>query len=673
MKRLKIKVLCLVLCLSVVAAGSAVGIEFKAEKVDYDINTTESMLEDNVVITHEGKSLAADSAKININESKARAKGKVVLISQEEIYYIEDIEYNFSSQEGFGNNGISYNCPWIIEGERIEKRGEDVIITNAVLYPSTCPEPLVIFRAKKATIKNKKFLILNNITQYIGKVPVFWLPYARKNISDDRNELNFTPGKNSLYGFFLKTSYRHWFQPEVYGRAHVDILEDKGIGLGIDAGIESSSTNALLQSYYINDKDYEPIRSKDVPEDKEKRYGVNLRATHAFPESWLLTMEGNKQSDIDFYDDFYYDDFRDEIQKRNYATLSRTMNNMDLSFNVEQRFNDFFTVLEKEPEVTFDFNNYFLEEYNLFHKFSVEGARLNLLYAEDAQDSIALSRFDMYNELSYPMKFFGWLNVRPEISMENTYYSDAIEDDSIVRNVYTGEVDFFVKFYKIMYPEKAFLGNDRFRHVFEPHVTYTYRPEPNYINSEIYQLDGIDNKPELNRIKIDLRNLLQAKVSEQAPVKNLVSGSFFIYYDFLEDEFSDVGYQWDLRPLDNISIDLIGTVDKDNGDLLDTTVDLAYYHNDILGFAFGWVFRKDKNSLVSPEVFLNIQPDLFARALVRYDYEMEETEYSEVSLVKQAKGMNIALQYRKRHLRDEETVMIVFSLTDYPQTNIALR
>lgn len=245
-------------------------------------------------------------------------------------------------------------------------------------------------------------------------------------------------------------------------------------------------------------------------------------------------------------------------------------------------------------------------------------------------------------------------------------------DENILRNIYTGEIDFFFKMYKIMYPEKRKLGYDRFRHVFEPHVTYTYRPEPNYMNDELNQLDNIDFRPELNQFLIDFRNILQAKTGEMSPVINLITGSFFIYYYADESDISDIGYNWDFRLTKNFSLDMKGFISKDGEGVLRSDLDLAYY-NDIFGASMGWVYRQDASNLVSPEIFLNVTSDVFLRGLVRYDYENSQAEYTEASIVKQAKGINISFQYRNRHLRDDETYMLVFSLTDYPRVNIGLQ
>ena len=52
----------------ILAGQSVHAVEFKAEKVDYDINSTETVLEENVVIKHEDQALSADKAKLNVNK-----------------------------------------------------------------------------------------------------------------------------------------------------------------------------------------------------------------------------------------------------------------------------------------------------------------------------------------------------------------------------------------------------------------------------------------------------------------------------------------------------------------------------------------------------------------------------------------------------------------------------
>jgi lipopolysaccharide assembly outer membrane protein LptD (OstA) len=662
--------------LLMVGYRGASALDFKGDSVSYDMGTSETVCEGNVVVRDAGKELASDKAKVNVEKNKAHAEGNVLVMTDKDTFLVDKLDFDFQTGDGTGEGVAAYNYPWIITGEKVERKGEDIFITHAVMTPSTTPDSIVHIKAGSVVIEKKKFLIIKNMTYYIGKVPVFWFPYVKKNIADKKTEIKIMPGHDSSYGAYVKTAYRYWFTESLYGRAHLDYLEKKGTGLGADIGLEKGPADGLLSGYYINDEDYVPVRSLETVDGATERYGINMTGRHTFPSSWLLNFEANKQSDIDFYDNFFYDDFRDQIQKRNYISLNRSWDNMNLSLYMEKRLDDFFTVLEKEPQADLSYNNYALEDYDVFHRLSVNASRLNLRSAYDTSDDITVARFNVMNELSAPRKFFTWLNVKPTLTMENTYYDDTPVEDGIVRNVFTGDIDVFTKFYRAFYPGKSHLGYDRFRHVFEPHVTYTYRPEPNYSNSEIYQLDGIDNRPELNQFKLDLRNLVQAKKVDPSgaeETKDLLTGSFFIYYYMIENEFSNIGYNWNMRFLKNMSIDLLGTLSKDDLSLIENTVDLAYYMNDYLGVACGWVYREDSNSLVSPEVFLDLDKKVFLRGLVRYDYHAEETEYTEVSLVREYKGMNIGFQYRNRNLRDEETYMIVFSLTDYPKTSISLR
>ena len=671
MKRNAVKIIVVVFVLAyLLIFDDLYALEFKAEKVNYDINTSETVCEENVVVQHEGQYLVSDKAKLNVNENSSYAEGSVLVVTDEETYLIGNIDFNFKTEEGTGSNGTSYKYPWVITGSSVEKKGNDMIIKDAVIRPSTASGSLITFKAKTAIIEDNKFLIIKSLTYYLGKVPVFWFPYMKKKITDDRTELRITPGKNSLHGYYVKTSYRYWFTPDTYGRLYLDFMEERGTGYGAEVGIESLETKGLLTGYYIEDENFVPIRSQDIPTGKDERYCANLKLNQKLPTQWSLIFQGNKQSDLDFYDDFFYDDFRNSIQRQNYLRLIKSKNNTNFSLLLEKRFNDFFTVIEKEPEIKYDYNNYFLEEYNVFHTISLEASRLNLKYADDSNEDLKNSRIYLNNELSYPMKFFGWLNLEPTFTMENIYYDNAVDDSGILRNVYQGDLDLFIKLSKVMYPEKRIMGYDRFRHVFEPHITYSYSPEPNYMNEEIISIDGLDGRSKVNTIGLSLWNSLMAKKGKDEEVKSLITGNFNISYSPDTSEFSDIGYKWDVTLIENLSLYLKGAIDKDNFNMLKADVDLAYYCDDFWGLAMGWIYRDESNSLISPEIFINIYDSTYIRGLVRYDIESEKTEYSKVSLVKQIKGMNIALQYSNRHTRDEESYMIVFSLSDYPNTSV---
>jgi len=92
----------------------------------------------------------------------------------------------------------------------------------------------------------------------------------------------------------------------------------------------------------------------------------NIQNRKVKPNKQIGNIESNfleeqyKDWENDFYDDFFYGDFRDEIQKQNAINVSKSHGDINFNVLVEKKLNDFFTVVERKPQITFDFNNFCL-------------------------------------------------------------------------------------------------------------------------------------------------------------------------------------------------------------------------------------------------------------------------------------------------------------------------
>ena len=356
-------------------------------------------------------------------------------------------------------------------------------------------------------------LMLSNFIN-VWNVPVFWLPALYKPRDSNSFGIRFEFGNASRWGYYLRTLKEFDIIDEpavVRAGVMLDYYADRGFAGGALVDILTADSKTELFAYYLHDRNpylfWNEDRNKvqdgysrkewfsrfgryEIPNDRYEFRLSNL--THLTPR---LDFRGQVDylSDFNFLEDFFEARYNRDVQPPSYAALEYQGERFSATLQTTFRVNDFFTTVERLPEIRLDFfrqelfkNIYYqgetsagyyrtkwrdydfprgtnpgLDIYSLLEKenqtyrwpeilkrFGTSnkyGASKYLKAVDpaafagyfDDPSNYESFRFDTLHGLYYPFQLFGFLNLIPRALARFTAYSDSSKRKMDVDDLYT--------------------------------------------------------------------------------------------------------------------------------------------------------------------------------------------------------------------------------------------
>ena len=347
----------------------------------------------------------------------------------------------------------------------------------------------------------------------VWNVPVFWLPILYKPADSNSFGVRFEIGKDSDWGYYLRTLKEFDIIDEpavIRAGLMVDYYSERGLGLGTSVDILTANSKTELFAYYIHDRNPYAFWDEDrndvgdgwsskewfaqfgryrLPHDRYEFRLANL--THLTPR---LDFRGivDVISDFNFLEDFFAVRYNQNVQPPSYAAVEYQGERFSATLQTTFRVNDFFTTVERLPELRIDFfrqelfkNIYYQGEtsagyyqnrwrdydyprgmnpgLNIYDVLNREGQTYRWAeiqrrfgnnkylasrylssvdpnafggYFDDLKDYRSF-RFDTLHGLYYPFQLFGFLNLIPRALARFTAYSDSSKRKIGVDDLYT--------------------------------------------------------------------------------------------------------------------------------------------------------------------------------------------------------------------------------------------
>jgi LPS-assembly protein len=591
-----------------------------ADSVEFDREQNVIIGKGNAVIKYKDTKLTADKITVYMDTGDAYAEGAVNLFREGEFLTGKSARYNFETGEANITDCHAYVQPWYGYGKVVRKISKNEYqVENG--YVTTCDysKPHSSLRAKRIYIYPDDSVIAHDVVMYLYETPVFWSPYAKYSLTEDESPYNLVPGFNSDWGFFLLSAFDAYKTKYVRLTPRVDYRSKHGLGFGLDMDWDLPSAEAFGEAvfYYTHDNDPDYTLSSDV--DRKDRYRITVDHAQSFSEDTYLKLQFNKQSDEDFIDDFFYDEFKDVIQRENYLGVTKAAEKYQLSLYAIPRFNDFYTVIQRLPEFLVEVVNQRIGETPFFYQSRSSATYFDYRYSDDPlneddvengvpeppiPDPIKSLRIDTGHELSFPKKLFKFLNVKPYAGLRQTFYSKAPtgaahyegtgvfydadgngsldaevaaevrspEDSNVWRGLFNLGFESSMKVWRVWDYYNKDLKINKLRHVFEPALTYQFfsnatREYP----EQVYQFDEFDFFNETSMFTLMLRNALQTKRGEGENV-NLIDLKLYL------DAVTNVGaYRgWDSRAFADDHYSVAETSDGFNEFFNDLFIDAEF-------------------------------------------------------------------------------------------------
>jgi lipopolysaccharide assembly outer membrane protein LptD (OstA) len=669
-------------------------VEAWAETLEYDRDSGWLEARGNALVRKDGDVVMAPYVRVNMDTGHAIATGGVSMKRRGQVpWYGPKLTYNFKTRKGvFGmteaetanrkqqpeivdrpevaGSGISGGSePFrIIRADGIESDGESYLLARPVI--TTCtnryPDCHYYVKCRKVRVFPGDELQMRGAGVRFRDVPVFYWPYWNADLRNDFG-WRFYPGHSSKLGTYLLSSYKYRMSPVFRGESHFDYRSRRGFAYGQDVKWGLDRGNGDVELYYANDDkpmDADDSPSKDID---STRYRVLLKQAYAFTGKDYLLLRGNYLSDIDLREDFFEKEHRRSVIPENYVSYTHREDEFALNGLVRGRLNDFYTTVNRMPEVSADIMPQEMGDTYLFYKGRSAVSALEKTYLEGAThvEDYSLLRFDTDNTIYRPGKYFGFLNVTPRAGYRGTYYGATREvrqyfetnvatvvGGTNVVTQYSGnaekEADFRSIFEfgtEISYKAFKQWGGDAKprRHIFEPHANYTFVPEPSLTPEEIYTFDSIDTLDETHGLWFGIRNKLQTRRTVSFVEEDGGLGTASMPSDLLDIDVSmfldvdpDIGEEVlqyldldaEFYPSRSVSFVLDGRYSLMMSEIDSVDALLNASKTNSYGCSLGYVYRASQNGVLYGDLELfpgrSWSPSIFGR------YEFEEGRMEEV-------------------------------------------
>ncbi len=387
----------------------------------------------NVQIRYGGIAIYADHAEYNPDTRDVLLVGNVRIYRAESLFTGQRAFYNLETKQMRALEFSGSQGP--LKFSSLSARGfgtKEFRLRDSDLTTSDSSMPDWHVKAKTIRIYPGDRVVMLNSTLYVGKVPIFWLPYAYGNLRSQG--LQVSPGYFSNWGAYLLTSYTFPIGTgdNVLATLRQDYRSEIGYAAGLDVALKFGKNDRSFGkfiSYYVNDTNptLKTGGPGELPEqDIQARYRVGYQGKMFLTDDIYSTFDITKLSDRDFMQDFYPAENLVNPQPDNNVALTKLDDIYSMSLVTRWQMNSFQETTERQPEAAFDFKQEPLLGLPVYYDGTTALGQLNRNFAQDSFGiDYGATRFDTFHQISAPQTLWGWLSAVPKIGIRGTFYSQG--------------------------------------------------------------------------------------------------------------------------------------------------------------------------------------------------------------------------------------------------------
>ena len=382
---------------------------------------------DNVAIHTGNTDIYADYAQYNSATHEVELKGHVRIYRDISLYVTEHGFYNTETKKIRAISGRTESLPYFLSGRDVSSISDNgYLIRNGTFTTNDSARSDFHLHAQKIRIYEKDRVIMQYVTAYIGKVPVFWWPYLYESLSDTFS-FTVSPAYLSSWGPSLLTQVMFPITDNIKGRLRLDYFGRRGPAIGFDPVIDygkDENSQARIKTFYIQDQNpnlnQTAVPRQGVP---TGRYRLSLEDRTNFTDDIYGIANLTKLSDPYVMEDFYQGEFRIDPVPDNVVAVTKTNPFFTITGIARFQANEFFSTTERTPEVVLDIKRHALFGGPIFYEGESGFADLRLQFPQGSGfENYGTTRFDTFHQLTYPNTYFGWLSIVPRVGFRGTYY-----------------------------------------------------------------------------------------------------------------------------------------------------------------------------------------------------------------------------------------------------------
>ncbi len=448
------------------------GMRLRADHVEYNDSTHESVAQGHVQFDYENQHLEASEAHFNFATGVgtfANVRGTVKIVRRPNPMVV-----------------VSDN-PLYFEARQVERYANDIFIVHHA-WITVCDQerPTWQMFAPRARIRLNKSVALVNANFRLYKVPLLWLPYATAPAGQKIRQSGFLIpdiGNSSTKGYVFGDAF--YWAPTTWADATLGVQDytKRGSSQRAEIRMRPAEDTSLSYTYY-------GVIDRGIPDasgtlQSQGGHQQQLEVQSLLPLGWRFVADFNQLSSLTFrlaFADAYGDAINSEV--RSAVFLSNNFHGFSLNF---AGLNDksFLTI---NPETSVSLRNLPEARFgsveqapwrNLPVYFSFDSS-IGALHRGDENLSTPASvmRTEIAPKATVPLHFGPWLGVTATGAFRSTRYGASLDTagtlttNSFVRN--DGEFSLELRPPTL---ERIFARpkkKKRYKHTIEPEITYRY-------------------------------------------------------------------------------------------------------------------------------------------------------------------------------------------------------
>jgi LPS-assembly protein len=508
------------------ATGSAVTLDYKRD--DY------AVLTGSVHLRYKDVEIQADRAEIDLTAQQVTAQGNVIVDQGPKRLTGTTAVFDLETKTGKFQQATAYVAPdYYFSGAEIDKTGDNTFtIIDGIFTSCAQKTPDWSFHLARAEVEVEGYAHIHRATMDVKEVPILYTPWLLWPAKRDRASgflipsVHYTSKRggaiNLAYFQTLGDSYDTTFHLEPYFRG--------AVGFGDEFRYHPTQGTAGDLVYFgVRD----PLSAN--------RYRWKVDFNHD-TEDLPLGMRGvvhyEDFSDLNYFRDFEHDFDRSTLRffdRRAFVTGNWGPNLVTLLLNDRKTFlntgTTFVTDVDqrKLPEISYRMRDTQLWRSPFY--FQMLGSADYLQLNRASLYSGNYGRFDLFPQVTLPIRSFPWLSLSLTGGDRFTWYGARVETDaatgtqslakqSLMRNLPLGSAEMVGPSFSRILDLKV--GDYvKFRHLIEPRITYTYQGD--FKNSLLIpSFDEVDAQALANSVRVALQNRLLGKpAGEDASAREL--------------------------------------------------------------------------------------------------------------------------------------------------------
>ena len=448
------------------------GTRLRADHMEYNDKTRDSLAQGHVVFDYENEHLEADEAHYNLGTGIGRftnVRGTVKILRRPNPMVL-----------------VSEN-PLYFEASHVERYPDDLYVVHQA-WITVCDQqrPTWQMFAPRAKIRLNKSVALVSANFRLYTVPLIWLPYATAPAGEHLRQSGFLIpdfGNSSTKGYVFGDAY--YWAPTTWADAAISLQDYTKRGWAQRAAVRMlpSENTSFLYTYY-------GVVDRGVPNssgmlESQGGHEQHLLLKSLLPKGWRFVADVNQLTSLTFrlaWADTYGDAINSDVPSAIF--LTNNFNGFSLNF-ASLNDKNFLTIspdtsvlLRSAPEARFAS----VEQApwrNLPVYFSFDSMVGDVHRSDVNLDTPAfVERTEVAPKVTVPLAFGPWLNLTASAAVRTTHYGASLDtagnlsSGGITRNdgEFTLEIRpptlerFFDR------PKKK----RRYKHTIEPEITYNY-------------------------------------------------------------------------------------------------------------------------------------------------------------------------------------------------------